>query len=917
AFCFWIVSRSSSITTATYSLTRNVSKSESGSQSRRRNTDTASITTSATPSALGSRTTTASSSSTSTPTSTSTPPTSTSTQAYSISRATTTTSMPYTSSRDFVTSSPAQLSRSSSHEASQPCSKHETTFSSSLSSDSSGTAMSLSFSHSWPQSHAVNTHTKSTTRDKSSMTSSQWHSTTSPSDLEATTTPHSTKATTTTTSLLNSSHTLAMSTLTCFPNLGSTVTMSLATTTSLTHDGSGDEVVALITSVSIFQHTISDSDGLGVGVPLSVEFTAIPVARATLMDLPIFVLNISKQDRFPTMSSTKSWRTSGVVHVASSLLSTYLNWSSLEVGESTSSEEVGGEEGGASWQVLRVSPPSSGWLDATTSPVLDRTVSLVVTMACAAPDQAVNNAVARISISIPAPGVARQLASEVKAAGGYSQIASVLAGGASSGSALGRVMATRSIVLCDAASSVSGGVIDFGLHLCRGDRNDAARSALVSNISLIAAVLCAFLVSAVLWAHGTGSSLRVAARNFCFPSSLMPVWMAVLPSSTAGATLLIAELGSTLCTGTDAVLVVIGIVISATPALSIATLWYLRARGPDAVLLCVEHPYVTPSPVKDEHLPLVEQFLLTVKHLVRRAVQRSWKWRAISRKQNSVDGRSNVTSRAPRIEYEWVVLLEYRVLLYGVVVFFSQIQCRYWSLAIVFLLVLQLGTLVVLRPLTTVFSAVHSGATLILTSLSMSFQLAYLWRQSTTSSSGGGGGSEAGLWMVNAAAVCDLAVVGVTAVKMLLDLLQLCAAVRRRVVALQDLHARQQNYHKDSLDVVDAVNCSADFDARKSNAPPSHMTMESHESFGVSAQVEPEVLQQADEKFWDSAGIARSSHRQGVGHEDAEVNDSFTAYSLEEGGRLPMDASPWGEQHEIGTSNERQKEHQYDALLFS
>ncbi|CUG89772.1 GP46-like surface antigen, putative, partial [Bodo saltans] len=374
AFCFWIVSRSSSITTATSSLTRNVSKSVSGSQSRRRNTDTASISTSSSTSssASGSRTTTPSSSSTSTP------PTSTST--------------------------------------------HD---SSATTHDSSGTAMSLSFSHSWPQSQTVNTHTKSTTsgRDKS-MTSSQWHSTTSPSDLEATT-PHSTTASTT--SLLNSSHTLAMPTLTCFPNLGSTVTMSLATTTSLTHDGSGDEVVALISSVNIFQHTIANSDG---GVPLSVEFTALPVARATLVDLPKFVLNISKHDRFSTMSSTMFWRTSGVVHVASSLLSTNLNWSTVEVGESTTTEEVEGGEGGASWQVLRVSPPTSGWLDAaTTSPVLDRTVSLVVTMACAASDQAVNNTVARISISIPAPGVARQLASEVKAAGGYSQKKKSVCGG--------------------------------------------------------------------------------------------------------------------------------------------------------------------------------------------------------------------------------------------------------------------------------------------------------------------------------------------------------------------------------------------------------------------------------------------------------------------------------------------------------
>lgn len=47
--------------------------------------------------------------------------------------------------------------------------------------------------------------------------------------------------------------------------------------------------------------------------------------------------------------------------------------------------------------------------------------------------------------------------------------------------------------------------------------------------------------------------------------------------------------------------------------------------------------------------------------------------------------------------------------------------------------------------------------------------------------------SPSSLWLVNAAAACSLAVVGVSGLKMLLDLKQLFMALRRRLVRLLDI----------------------------------------------------------------------------------------------------------------------------------
>lgn len=132
--------------------------------------------------------------------------------------------------------------------------------------------------------------------------------------------------------------------------------------------------------------------------------------------------------------------------------------------------------------------------------------------------------------------LSRSFAPQVEGTVRYSQVASILAGGASSGSALGRVMAIRSMVLCDANSAVGGGVIDLSLSICRqlltSDDDSAlsvSRSAIVSNVVLIVVVTVTVFVLTISWSMVAHVSWKDSAPSLRVPSSLLPVLTAVAP----------------------------------------------------------------------------------------------------------------------------------------------------------------------------------------------------------------------------------------------------------------------------------------------------------------------------------------------------------------------------------------------------
>lgn len=100
----------------------------------------------------------------------------------------------------------------------------------------------------------------------------------------------------------------------------------------------------------------------------------------------------------------------------------------------------------------------------------------------------------------------------------------------------------------------------------------------------------------------------------------------------------------------------------------------------------------------------------------------------------------------------------------------SDALCRGCGAAVVALLALQLVALAHTRPYTTYFLMVYNALTIALTCCSVAFQLAFVAVSLTQAS---------GLWLVDASAVCNLMVLGVTIVRTLLDAVGIALAAGR------------------------------------------------------------------------------------------------------------------------------------------
>lgn len=149
----------------------------------------------------------------------------------------------------------------------------------------------------------------------------------------------------------------------------------------------------------------------------------------------------------------------------------------------------------------------------------------------------------------------------------------------------------------------------------------------------------------------------------------------------------------------------------------------------------------------------------------------------------------------------WVILLENRVLWYvpldalnlvliscaGVLggLGDSNTMCYGWTAVVMVVIAVQIAMVVMWQPFTTTLSLVSALVTLLLTLLSVVFQLAFLLQQRSNLN------SSSSSWLVLASAVCNLLIVGITALKMLLDAHQLMVAARRRWMKLQLHRARR------------------------------------------------------------------------------------------------------------------------------
>ncbi|CUI14490.1 transmembrane protein, putative [Bodo saltans] len=316
-----------------------------------------------------------------------------------------------------------------------------------------------------------------------------------------------------------------------------------------------DDVVVLLFDESYAQ--ASTDSGLQVS---TVFASSQPIPRNVIRTFPFLAFNISFESRLTTAA---------VQRVIGDVTLGFGNTQRINATVHTTDT--------AAWHTIVLHPPSSGWIGATVPLLSPQTLRIAITVVCD------NSVVLLVQISVPVPAVSRELTALVDAAGSIAQISSVVAGGAAWGSSLARVMTVHQIVLCDADAAVSGGVIDLELIICDSSSQDrslaVARSAIASNVVLVAAVAVVLLLLAAVWARIMRTSLIRGTRAFCLPSSLLPVLTTVVPSTTASSVLLLARVSTSACVGVDIVLALIGLAIAALPCCSFLLLCVAKEFG--------------------------------------------------------------------------------------------------------------------------------------------------------------------------------------------------------------------------------------------------------------------------------------------------------------------------------------------------
>lgn len=490
------------------------------------------------------------------------------------------------------------------------------------------------------------------------------------------------------------------------------------------------------------------STGIVAGTTITKVITTIaqPLDRHQLMDEPTaLVVNITVTSDFANM-----WAVGGAT-----LSGKPLQWQAIKAVTAT-------------WHLILLYPPDEGWVGPGGLSLffLDRTLEIDITMTCGYVPFLV------VTITAHSPLVPRNLAETVATATQSSQVASIFAGGVSSGAALARVMSVRSMVVCDANSAVNNGVVDPGFVLCPSTTDVAtttARSAIATNFAFVVFVALMLVAIAGVWAYVRSKPLRGALRTVALPSSLMTAAMAIIPSSMSGAALLATRYNTSPCDALDAFLIAIGMLESVAPLLFVLRLWARKARGASPSWVCEATPIEVPP--QGGH----GKVYTAMRSFVYRTVRRSWKWYRVR----------HPSSGTPQSAQ--VLLLEYRVLWYpsldasivtGVALLTvvgglnheSPFLCRGSTVLVIFLLLGQLTVIPFFQPFTTRVSHIAAMANAILTTTSVVLQFVIV--ASSHSSV---------LWLDTASSICNLIVLAISAARMCLDAYDVMFAIKKRV----------------------------------------------------------------------------------------------------------------------------------------
>lgn len=576
---------------------------------------------------------------------------------------------------------------------------------------------------------------------------------------------------------------------------------------------------------------------------LAAAITTLAITRSVVNDAPTFVFNMS----FNAPSS-------GIEHLVVRRVT--VKGESVHFTQETTTN--------VPWcTVFLPPPPGVQWFDASISMFSATSINATILLEYNGDGKLL------LTVTIPLPSASRDIPSKVAAAVRYSQLAS-LVGGVTSGAALGRIMATRSIALCTLDTLTNGGLIDVGFRICALSISDesphqaalaSARSAIASNFMLLIVVSSIALCVVMFWGVMVRKSLRSAACALCLPSSLLPLCIAVTPSSISSAIVLFAfhTEDSPTCNGVDVIVGLLGLVVGIAPAVLLSVCWWCKVRvGTWQCSLKSDRILTRQSATELEKqycgFPFFQRHLGFF-------LDRRYVW-------------TTLTSKEP-LAPMWPVLLEYRDLRYATLdnavliavactgtlggLSGSEVACRGWGVVSLALFVVQLVFLIVSRPFSTHFSTGHGAATLALTIVGVMGQLVFVFTSATT---------DTDLWLIAVSSICSIIVVGLTVVKMMMDVGEVLRAVRRRLVTLRALlRLRLEQELKRQVPICIAQDHLSHLSDSCSEAlHESFLERRPIEGLGFVETLEIETISDGDTggfgaaddfRFWDSSGVAK------------------------------------------------------------
>ncbi|CUG90300.1 transmembrane protein, putative, partial [Bodo saltans] len=378
-----------------------------------------------------------------------------------------------------------------------------------------------------------------------------------------------------------------------------------------------------------------------------------------------------------------------------------------------------------------------------------------------------------------------------------------IAGGVGSGS-VARIYTSRNLVLCSYGSLTGL----FGVPTnCEGNDGTAGNLVAASCGLVIVLVLCLVIATSKSQCSAPSRTLFTdAMKRLAFPSCLMSLFLTILPT-TAGMSIiqLVAAATNSACDSVNGALGVLGLLCCIAVAASTIHVFIWTKRNMETC--------------KVRHRAKSSRLL---RRLLGPLMARRYKWKRNDSLSNHED--RHVALILQEYRFVWFFSLDTMILLViGVLAGVAQASgevavcagcglattvlylieaivcaikrpfttvfshvycvCAGCGLATTVLYLIEAIVCAIKRPFTTVFSHVYCILTLVLSALSVALQTANLIMQ------WGGSTDYDTLSLLVSSSVCDLCIIGISFVRLILDLLELFHALRRLITCHEEHRA--------------------------------------------------------------------------------------------------------------------------------